>query len=760
MDTRLKTTHKKKNLIIALCILVPALILTSLYPAMDKAVTKKRQQIEYEAELMREEEPDTYIQDNFINYAVEASYYMYSLVKVNDEDVINLLEEYGWSDDYYFTVENTEYYLECGDKILSNYEGGKLQELISIGKNNTRDIGEELKKRELKACFILEFDNRGNVVYTDFFQAEEYDAYDQISAMEKVDASIEQFEENASYNEWSDKKISKAQPKNLKVVYTISPDSEFVIQNELDTPYYSHEGIYWEIGGILLVLIMAAVVAIAAMVLPFFKSLETGWERIFSLPVEIMLIICSFAMFGAFLMTEFMCLYNSLELFREVYAIEFLGMTITPEVAYAGYLLLNFLGWSACFFMEYIVVTSIRQFLCGPRYYIRNRILCINVLRFMWMKVKGFFRRSFNILKDICRRVISISKELFKQLTNIRFEELNRGIAKIAIVNTGVLVALLIMYCWIEIGWLPANAILLAIVFAIPHAIIIYMLLIKYMTKVKAQHDIVLDATTQIADGNFKIAFDEDLGAFTQIGNELGRIQEGFSKAVAEEAKSQSMKSELITNVSHDLKTPLTSIITYVDLLGKDGITEEERKSYLATLEQKSQRLKMLIEDLFEVSKANSGNMKLELMDVDIVNLMKEVRLELEDKIKDSTLDFKWNLPEEKVILHLDGRKTYRIFTNLLNNILKYAMEHSRVYVDLKEDVENVTVIFRNISAKELNFDAERLTERFVRGDESRNTDGSGLGLAIVKSFVELQGGTFKIDVDGDLFKATIIWKK
>ena len=187
--------------------MVPALILTSLYPAMDKAVTKKRQQIEYEAELMREEEPDTYIQDNFINYAVEASYYMYSLVKVNDEDVINLLEEYGWSDDYYFTVENTEYYLECGDKILSNYEGGKLQELISIGKNNTRDIGEELKKRELKACFILEFDNRGNVVYTDFFQAEEYDAYDQISAMEKVDASIEQFEENASYNEWSDKKI-------------------------------------------------------------------------------------------------------------------------------------------------------------------------------------------------------------------------------------------------------------------------------------------------------------------------------------------------------------------------------------------------------------------------------------------------------------------------------------------------------------------------------------------------------------------------
>lgn len=220
------------------------------------------------------------------------------------------------------------------------------------------------------------------------------------------------------------------------------------------------------------------------------------------------------------------------------------------------------------------------------------------------------------------------------------------------------------------------------------------------------------------------------------------------------------MKTELITNVSHDLKTPLTAIITYVDLLKQEGITEEQRASYVETLDQKSQRLKVLIEDLFEISKANSGNVKMNFMDVDVVNLMKQVRLEMEDKIMNSNLTFRWNFPEEKIILSLDGQRTYRIFENLLNNILKYAMPGSRVYVDIKDLEKEVKIIFRNISASELDYDVEHLTDRFVRGDSSRNTEGSGLGLAIVKSFVELQNGTFQIEVDGDLFKAIIVWKK
>ena len=169
----------------------------------------------------------------------------------------------------------------------------------------------------------------------------------------------------------------------------------------------------------------------------------------------------------------------------------------------------------------------------------------------------------------------------------------------------------------------------------------------------------------------------------------------------------------------------------------------------------------MLIEDLFEVSKANSGNVKMNFLEVDIVKLMKEVRVELADKIEQSNLDFRWNLPEEKVFLNLDGQRTYRIFENLLNNAIKYAMPFTRVYVDILNKESEVVITFKNMSAQELNFDADHLTERFVRGDSSRNSEGSGLGLAIAKSFTELQNGKFDINVDGDLFKVTIcFWKK
>ena len=220
------------------------------------------------------------------------------------------------------------------------------------------------------------------------------------------------------------------------------------------------------------------------------------------------------------------------------------------------------------------------------------------------------------------------------------------------------------------------------------------------------------------------------------------------------------MKTELISNFSHDLKTPLTSIITYVDLLKKDDITEEERKLYIDTLDKKSQRLKFLIEDLFEVSKANSGNVKVNLVKVDIVELIKQSEFELEDKFNKSKLTVKNNFPEDKIVLSLDSQKTFRIFENLFNNVSKYAMENSRVYVDVIEDENEVTILIKNISADEMNFNSNEIIERFTRGDKSRNTEGSGLGLAIVKSFVELQNGRFNIDIDGDLFKAVIKFNK
>ena len=220
------------------------------------------------------------------------------------------------------------------------------------------------------------------------------------------------------------------------------------------------------------------------------------------------------------------------------------------------------------------------------------------------------------------------------------------------------------------------------------------------------------------------------------------------------------MKSELITNVSHDLKTPLTAIITYINLLKEPGVTPQQREEYLNTLDKKAVRLKVLIEDLFEVSKATTNNVTLNYDKVDLCNLLRQCYLEYEDRIGAVDLTFKFTLPEEKVILTLDPQKTFRIFENLYTNIIKYALPSTRVYVVLQEEKENVVIEIKNISRMELHVAPEELTERFVRGDDSRNTEGSGLGLAIARSFTELQHGTLRISVDGDLFKVTLTFQK
>ena len=292
------------------------------------------------------------------------------------------------------------------------------------------------------------------------------------------------------------------------------------------------------------------------------------------------------------------------------------------------------------------------------------------------------------------------------------------------------------------------------------YSIVLFFLLRRIYEGMQEKYEVLLKATGKIAEGNLDIEINEDLGIFEPLKEEITKIKDGFKKAVDEEVKSQSMKTELITNVSHDLKTPLTAIITYVNLLQKEGITEEERQNYIRVLDQKSMRLKSLIEDLFEISKANSNNVTLHLVNVDIESLMKQVRLEMEDKISRSQVEFRWNLPEEKVVLVLDSEKTYRIFENLLVNIVKYAMPGTRAYVEITDDGELVTVSMKNISATEISFAGKDLTERFVRGDESRNTEGSGLGLAIAKSFMELQKGTMEVGNEADLFKVKLQWER
>lgn len=233
-------------------------------------------------------------------------------------------------------------------------------------------------------------------------------------------------------------------------------------------------------------------------------------------------------------------------------------------------------------------------------------------------------------------------------------------------------------------------------------------------------------------------------------------ISRGLKAAVTEQVKAERLKTDLITNVSHDLKTPLTSIISYVDLLKRENIESPRVQEYIAVLEQKSARLKNLTEDLVEASKASSGNISLELIPIHYTEILQQSLGEFEDKLAARSLQVLTTLPQEDILILADGRQLFRVLENLLNNCCKYALQGSRVYVDLQKDEEEATFTMKNISEAPLNVSPEELTERFVRGDVSRSTEGSGLGLSIAKSLTKLMNGKMKIEIDGDLYKVSL----
>lgn len=243
---------------------------------------------------------------------------------------------------------------------------------------------------------------------------------------------------------------------------------------------------------------------------------------------------------------------------------------------------------------------------------------------------------------------------------------------------------------------------------------------------------------------------------FRKHGEYLNQIQDGMSIALEERMRSEHFKTELITNVSHDIKTPLTSIINYVDLLQKEGITEEERNEYLSVLDRQAARLKKLIEDLIEASKASTGNLVIHMETCDIRILLTQIAGEFEEKLQESRLELVIRESETPVAIKADNRHLWRIFDNLMNNICKYAQPDTRVYInqEIKDDI--IYIIFRNISRRPLDVSGDELMERFVRGDESRNSEGSGLGLSIARSLAESMNGSLTIVTDGDLFKAIV----
>ena len=541
-------------------------------------------------------------------------------------------------------------------------------------------------------------------------------------------------------------------PKNCEITFCISRQAAQSLGQNGQYIYYDQDmnnvSVYFSMGEYAsyylsgcqqMFLILALLIFLLALVLPGLGE-ERAWEKVvlLKLPVEaIVVILVVIAGIGSEQVVGLVSWVRSGHALSTVLQGNNAQIQmLTTILTYA----LNVLAVAALFFIAWCLGVSLRAMrVQGARAYLRQHSLCYLLVPF-WKKLWRGMKKGFSIGRD---KVVDVyhDAEHFDVTKDAK-----KLILRIVLWNALILVVI----CSLPLGGLTI---------AIIYSVILYFLLRRYISKLQKKYGLLLKATNEIAQGNLNVTIEEDLGVFEPFKPQIYRIEEGFRNAVAEEVKSQRMKSELITNVSHDLKTPLTAIITYVKLLQEPGVTQEQRKEYLETLDRKALRLKALIEDLFEVSKANSRNITLDIRDVDIVSMVKQVEFEMEDKLTDAGLEVRMSLPEEKVIVPLDSQKTFRIFENLFGNIAKYALPGTRVYVNGFTAKEDVTIILKNITAQELSVSGEELTERFVRGDTSRNTEGSGLGLAIAKSFTELQSGKFRIELDGDLFKVVLTWK-
>ncbi|AOR23572.1 sensor histidine kinase [Clostridium taeniosporum] len=605
-----------------------------------------------------------------------------------------------WEENLSRNFKNLDYLVsnKNGDIIKTNNEN-PLQELVS------QSNSEELKKlQDIYAFYMVaQFNEEGNIRINTVYGADEFNVRNNF-----IDSGfrnlINTYDDTVKFNKIKDTTFIYAIPKELKYNDEISrtiEDSNININSDAI---------------ISITLIILCTILILSLLVPYKKGKEIlGIKYIFRIPFEILVFIFGWA--------AIMCGISScssiLHTLEGDFGKTWVGFGINSDFDWILASGINTIMWSLIIYAILAGVMFLKHiFKTGFTKYLKENLLIIKIFK----------------------RVIDYTKNI--DLT----DKSNKFIIKILAVNFIVLMFICIIWIF-------------GILASIVYTVVLFVILRKYFNDIREKYEILLNATNEIAKGNLDVKINKDLGLFNPFKEEIEKIQQGFKKAVDEEVKSQKMKTELISNVSHDLKTPLTSIITYVDLLKDESISEEDRKSYVNTIDKKSQRLKFLIEDLFEVSKATSGNVKLNLVNVDIVELMRQTQIELNDKIEDSGLILKNNFSKNKIILNLDSQKTFRIFENLINNIIKYAMKNSRVYIDILEEDSYVKIILKNISEVEIDFNPDEIVERFARGDLSRNTEGSGLGLAISKSFVELQGGTFKIEVDGDLFKVIIEFK-
>lgn len=504
-------------------------------------------------------------------------------------------------------------------------------------------------------------------------------------------------------------------PKSMKI-YLYSDNTSFydnVYSEVYHDSYYSNRASMMDHMA-LLILFIGVVIVAAAWIL--FSSKKMGLREGFITKIPFEIVVCIgiaailyFAVIGAECTSGFVHPDNN-SIMQAIPCI--IGML----AAYFGAEILIFLAAGGIYALAIL----------GPKKYIKERTIFWCCIRWIKNKLVKVYHEALHLVFEAKN---------------------NKTLLKVVIIN-GVIVALICCF------WFAG------IFGVIIYSILIFAIGLDYLKKLQRQYDVVHKAARDMAEGRLNTDMSGDAGAFEPIRQDLAKVRDGVKIAVEEEVKSQKMKTELITNVSHDLKTPLTAIITYTNLLKDEKLSEDDRRKYVDILDKKADRLKRLIEDLFEVSKANSGNIKINKTWLDVADLVRQATIENEDKLKNASIDLRLSLPLGKTMLELDGQKMYRIMDNLLGNVAKYSLAGTRAYVAVADKGSKVIITVKNISASELPEDVSSLTERFVRGDESRHTEGSGLGLAIVKSFTELMGGTFDIRVDGDLFKATVTFER
>lgn len=721
MDTKLKSS--KSKYVISSVVFILLLVLSAgmyyTYPAI------KEQADNYEFNIFEK--------DDFLRYLSRSNYAIYydifkndgtntlkpSEVLINEEKTyteetqLNRKRDINEFNNYFYRNQET---LDLNLKNMDYYALSKNNDIIKERNKGTLSsdlLGDKIELSNLEALsskysfyIVIDYNEKGDMTIKRIYGADKLTAVNVIKNY-KLDMSY-----NLDIKPIKDMTYIYAVPKQLQYGDLIT---SFKAQSRIN----SYNRAAWNFVNPAIIIII-----IVALIIPYKLLKEIiGFKRFVKIPIE----ITAFAAICIIAVALNEVSYSIISGTLEGDLISFTLISLSATAVSILESLLNILFWTITFGTIFASVAVLKHiWKVGIRQYLSESSLVYKFLRSIWRCNK----RIFNYIRNI----------------NLRKKE-NKRLAALLGINLAVMSIMCSLWFF-------------GIFAAIIYTVILFRIITKHYNDISSKYNKLFEATNKIAEGNLEVEVEEDLGVFNALKLELENIQKGFKKAVKEEVKSQKMKTELITNVSHDLKTPLTSIITYVDLLKDEKLSIEKRREYLDTLDRKSQRLKDLIEDLFEVSKATSGNISLNIVDVDVVALMKQTLLELDDKISKAALLVKTDYPAEKVILPLDSQRMYRVFENLIINITKYAQESSRVYIEVANSIQKVQITLKNISANEIDFNVDEIMERFVRGDKARNTEGSGLGLAIAKSFIELQGGKLDIVVDGDLFKVIITFEK